>query len=186
MSAGLLNLESGEMSATSCSSESEHRVDAPKVLVESRDLLDLILGEVKVDVLEVLLGALRVVGLGDDGDSPLSRPAEENLSGRLGVGVGDGLDGGVLEEGGGVESTGVLDLEEGLRSEGGVCRRMDRSARAIVRKPSVRRTGSDGESDLLGELDERLLSQVGVVLEMEKFVSLREASERRETELTSI
>lgn len=60
---------------------SSRNSNSPKVLVKTRDLLNLILSEIKFDMLKVLLCAIWVVGFRNDGDSPLSGPTEEDLSG---------------------------------------------------------------------------------------------------------
>ena len=66
--------------------------------VEVVNGLDLLLGEVELDVVEVLANELRVGSLGDDDDALLGRPPKENLSSSPVVLLGDLEDGLVLEE----------------------------------------------------------------------------------------
>ena len=115
--------------------------------VETRDGLEVLLGEVKVEGVEVGLHGGLAAGLGNDGQAALGGPAEEDLGGVLVVLLADGLDGGVLEEG--LELLGVLHVElaEGSRAE--------------------RRVSSDGDALSLGEVEEVLLDEVGVVLDLE-------------------
>lgn len=61
--------------------------------------------------------------------------------------VGDALDSLMVEEKGGILGGLHVELDKGLRAEGGV--------------------GGDGDAALLGELDERLLGEVWVVLDLE-------------------
>ena len=115
--------------------------------VETRDGLEVLLGEIEIERVEVGLHGGLAAGLGDDGQAALGGPAEEDLGGVLVVLLADGLDGGVLEEG--LELLGVLHVElaERGRAEGGV--------------------GGHGDALSLGEVEEVLLDEVGVVLDLE-------------------
>ena len=95
-------------------------------------------------MLEVLANEDGVGGLGDDDDALLGGPAEEDLSGGAVVLLGDGGDNVVLEESGALVGALPVKLAE--------------------RDGAERRVSHHG--DLLGlrELDQRLLSEVGVVL----------------------
>lgn len=55
--------------------------------------------------------------LGDDGNTPLGGPAEEDLCGSLGVLLRDLRDNRAVEKGLRSQSSGVVELEEGLRPE---------------------------------------------------------------------
>ena len=115
--------------------------------VEGRDGGDILLGEIELNALQVgdhdgLAGAL-----GDDGQAALGSPAEQDLRGRAVVLGGDLLDGVVLDEGS--ELDGVLHVE--LEEAGG----------------AERAVGGDGDALLLGEVEELLLDEVGVVLDLE-------------------
>lgn len=120
----------------------------PQVLVDGRDALNLVVGQVEAVDLEVLLETVLAVGLGNDGNAALGGPAEQNLGGGHAVLGGDALDDIVVEEKRGVLSTLHLQLQEALGTEAGV--------------------GSDGDLVLLDELDELGLNQVGVVLDLQR------------------
>lgn len=81
-----------------------------EVLVKSRNLLNLGLLHIPASNLEVLLKTVLVVGLGDDSNTTLSGPSEEDLCGSLVVLLGETSDYLVLKE-----ERGVLgDLHAGL------------------------------------------------------------------------
>jgi len=117
------------------------------VAVEARDGLDVLLGEVEVNRVEVDSHDLGASGLGDNSQAALGGPAEQDLRGSLAVLVGNGLDCGILEKG--LELLGVLHVE--LAEAGG----------------AERAVGSDGNALLLGKVKEKLLNEVGVVLDLE-------------------
>jgi hypothetical protein len=100
-----------------------------------------------VKPMRAMLGREGVRGAtnGDDGDSSLGGPSEENLSVGLVVSLADGADDLGLEER--VNTSGHAELVERLRTE--------------------RRVGGDGNAEGLAELDEGLLGEVGVVLDLE-------------------
>lgn len=99
------------------STEVINGVVEPEVAVQARDGLNLILSKVEVRDLQVLQQPALGVGLGDDGQSALGGPAQENLCGGALVLLGDGSDGGVLEENGGVVGLLPVELDERLRAE---------------------------------------------------------------------
>lgn len=116
--------------------------------VEAGDGLDLVLGEVKLERGEVGGHDGGAGGLGDDGQAALGGPAEEDLRGVAAVLGGDALDGVVLDEG--LELGGVVHVE--LHERGG--------AEGAV--------GRDGDALGLGEVEELLLDEEGVVLDLER------------------
>lgn len=118
--------------------------------IQSRNALKLILSQIKTQHIQVLRQSPRVVRLGNDRDSSLRSPAEEDLSRGLAVLVSQALDGLVVEEqvyALGAVGEDALELDEALGAEGGV--------------------GGDGDVVLLGEGDELGLDEVGVVFDLE-------------------
>lgn len=115
--------------------------------VESADLLDLVLGEVESDGLQVGDHVLLTGGLGDDGKATLGGPAKEDLGGGLAVLGGDGLDSINLHQR--LDLAGMLHVEllERGGAEGGV--------------------GSDGDTLVFGKTEKLVLDEVGVVLDLE-------------------
>jgi hypothetical protein len=89
-----------------------------EVLVQLRDLLDLIVLQVEASDIQVLRQAVRRVRLRNDGDTTLCAPPEQNLCGSLAVCLGDLLDDRVVEEQRGVSGDLHVALDEGLRTEG--------------------------------------------------------------------
>ena len=128
------------------------RVVESQALVKCADLLNLILLEVEAAHVEVLCKTRLVVALGDDSNAALGRPTEQNLCGSLAVGVGNALDDVVVEEHRGVLCLLHVELDEGKRAE--------------------RAVGGHGDVALLAELEERLLSEVWVVLNLESLGQL--------------
>lgn len=118
-----------------------------QALIKSTDGLDLTLVEIKASDVQVLRETALVIALGNNSNSALSSPAEEHLSGSLPVLLGNTLDCGMVEEEGGILGTLHVKLDEAQGSEGGV--------------------RGDGNSVLLGVLNQRLLSQVWVVFNLE-------------------
>jgi len=88
-----------------------------EVLVKSRDLLNLGLLHIPASDLEVLLETVLVVGLGDDSNSTLSGPSEEDLCRGLVVLLGEASDHLVLKEERGVLGDLHASLDEGRRTE---------------------------------------------------------------------
>lgn len=117
------------------------------VEVKARDLVNLGLAEVEVGDLQVLLETALVVGLGNDSNSALSGPSEENLGCGLSVLVGNLLDQVVLEEERSV--LGALHVK------------------LVVRRGTEGGVGSDVDVVLLADVDELLLDEVWVVLDLE-------------------
>lgn len=117
------------------------------MLVQRADRLQLAGLQVKVGDLQVLRQAGGVVALGDNGNVTLSSPAQQDLSRGAVVLGGNGGDGSVLEQLGGILGVLELELDEAERAEG--------------------RVGGDGDALLLGVVDQRLLGEVGVVLDLE-------------------
>jgi hypothetical protein len=69
-----------------------------QVLVEVRDLSNLRLAHVKASDVQVLLQTVLRVALGDNGQTALCRPPQQDLCGCLAVLLGDLLDDGVIEQ----------------------------------------------------------------------------------------
>lgn len=115
--------------------------------VEGRDGGNLLLSEIEVDALEVLGHDLGPGALGDDGKAALGGPAEQDLRGGAVVVGRNLLDGLILEE----RSKRISVLHVELLEAG-------RAERAV---------GSDGDALVLGEVDQLLLDEVGVVLDLE-------------------
>ena len=115
--------------------------------VEGRDGGDVLLGEIELDARQVGGHELLAGALGDDGQAALGGPAEENLRGLAVVLGGDLLDGVVLDEGGQLDGVLHVELEEAGGAEGAV--------------------GGDGDALALGEVEQLLLDEVGVVLDLE-------------------
>lgn len=113
--------------------------------VKSADGLHVSITELERGDVEVAEETVLVVGLGDDSETLLDSPAEENLCGGLAVGLGNRTDGVVLEEGGKV--TVHVELTVRLRAEGGV--------------------GSDSDIKGLAKGNEPLLGEVRVELDLE-------------------
>lgn len=86
--------------------------------VESADGLDLVLSKIEAADVKVLSKAVLVVGLGDDGDTTLSGPSQQDLTSRLVVLVGNLLDDLVVEEKRGVVCSLHLQLNKGSGTEG--------------------------------------------------------------------
>lgn len=88
-----------------------------EVTVETSDLAELGLGEVEVSALKVLEETLGVIGFGDDSETALSRPSEEDLGGGAIVSRRDLGNEGVFEEGRGILSLVPVELDEGRGTE---------------------------------------------------------------------
>jgi len=142
------------------------RVVEPQALVQSADLLNLILLEVEAADIEVLCKTRLVVALGNDSNAALGRPAKEDLRRALSVSVGNALDDVVVEEHGGVLRLLHVELDERERAE--------------------RAVGSHGDVALLAELEERLLSEVWVVLDLESLRNLLCVAEQVEEKSTVV
>ena len=112
--------------------------------IEAVDGVDLLLGEVELDVVQVLSHEDGVSSLGDDDDTLLGRPPEEDLSRSPVVCLGDGVDSLVLEEQRALVRTLPVELTEGEGTEGRVSHNSN-----LLR---------------LSELDKVLLDEVRVVL----------------------
>lgn len=117
------------------------------MLVQRADRLQLAGFQVKVGDLQVLRQAGGVVALGDNGNVTLSSPAQQDLSRGAVVLGGNGGDGGVLEQLGSILGVLELELDEAERAEG--------------------RVGGDGDALLRSVVDQRLLGEVGVMLDLE-------------------
>jgi hypothetical protein len=72
---------------------------------------DLIISQVEIGAGQVLCQSFRVARLRDDRDSPLCRPAKEDLSRSLAVGFCGGSDVRLLEEGADELDFGVVELD---------------------------------------------------------------------------
>lgn len=118
-----------------------------EVSVKSADRLQLLLCKVELSNVQVLLQTLLVVALGDDSNSSLGAPSQEDLSRGLVVLLSESSDGGVLEEDRGVLGLLPVELNEGLWAEGRVC--------------------GNGNTLGLSQLDESGLDEVWVVLDLE-------------------
>lgn len=123
------------------------RVVESQVPVQGADGLDLAGFQVPASDVQVLRQAVRVVALGDDSDVALRGPAQQHLGRGLAVLLGNALDGRMLEQDRGLLRILHLQLEEALRTEGGI----------------------SGHSNalLLGIFNESRLRQVRVVLDLE-------------------
>lgn len=120
------------------------RVVQAEVEVQAVDLLHLLGRELEAGDLEVAEQAVMVVRLGDDSQTLLNSPAEEDLSrGLLGL-LRDGGDDIVREKAG--NTVVGTELEVALRAE--------------------RRVSGDGDAELLAESNEFLLGEVGVELDL--------------------
>jgi hypothetical protein len=86
--------------------------------VEGTDGLNLVLGKVEAADIKVLGKTVLVVGLGNNGNTTLGGPSEQDLAGRLAVLVGNLLDSLVVEEERGVVCSLHLQLNKGSRAEG--------------------------------------------------------------------
>jgi hypothetical protein len=128
------------------------RVVEPQSLVQAADLLDLILLQVEAAHVQVLRKTALVVALGDNGNTALSGPAQQDLRRALAVSVGDGLHDLVVKQHGGVLCLLHVELDERQRAE--------------------RAVGGHGDVALLAELEEGLLGEVGVVLDLESLGEL--------------
>ena len=73
------------------------RVVEPQVLVECKDILDLLVGEVEPSDVEVLCKTALVVALRDDSDVALCGPSQQHLGGGLAMLLSNRCDGGMLE-----------------------------------------------------------------------------------------
>lgn len=118
-----------------------------QVLVQRADRVNLTSFQVKVGDLQVLSQASGVIALGDNSNVTLSSPAQQDLGGSAVVLGSKRSDDSVVEQTGGILGLLDLQLDEAERTEGGVC--------------------SDGETLLLGVVDESLLGEVRVVLDLE-------------------
>lgn len=119
-----------------------------EVSVELVDSLNILIIELEVEVGHVLGQVLGAITLGDDSNTALGRPAEEDLRSGHAVLLSNGVDGLVVEEKlNTLETVHTLDLLEALGTEGGV--------------------GSDLDTLALSPLNELALSKVGVVLDLE-------------------
>lgn len=125
------------------------RVVKPRTLVERRNLRKVLIIEIKLGVVQVLERTIRVVTLGNDGDPTLRSPTKQDFCRSARVLLGDGSDDVVFEERGSLESESVVDLEEGLGTEGRVASHLE------------------GRREVLGELNEGGLGEKGVVLDLE-------------------
>ena len=123
------------------------RVVEAQAPVQPADAVQLAPVEIPPGHVQVLRQPPWVVALRDDGHVALGRPAQQHLRRRLAVLVRDGLDGRVVQEQGGVLGPRHVELEEGLRAQGGV--------------------GRDGDALALGVLHEARLGEVGVVFDLE-------------------
>lgn len=94
------------------------RVVEAEASVESADGLDLILSKVEAADVKVLSKTVLVVGLGDNGNTTLSSPSQQDLTSRLVVLVGNLLDDLVVEEKRGVVCSLHLQFDEGSGTEG--------------------------------------------------------------------
>lgn len=117
-----------------------------EVLVQTRNLLNLTVLEIKAGNIQVLRQAVWRVGLGDNAETALGGPAEKNLGGSLAVSLCNLLDDGVVEKKRGVGSDLHVALEEALGAE--------------------RRVGGDLDVVLAGELNEVGLDVVRVVFDL--------------------
>lgn len=86
--------------------------------VKAADGLNLVLSKIEAADVEVLGETVLVVGLGDNGNTTLGGPSEQDLASRLVVLVGDLLDNLVVEEKRGVVCSLHLQLDKGSRAEG--------------------------------------------------------------------
>jgi len=85
--------------------------------VETADGLNLILSKIEAADVEVLGKTVLVVGLGDNGNTTLSGPSEQDLASRLVVLFGNLLDSLVVEEERGVVCSLHLQLDKGSGTE---------------------------------------------------------------------
>lgn len=106
-----------------------------------------LLVNVKGSAVEVLLHNGRARGLGDDSETLLGGPSEEDLGRGLVVLLGEALEEIMLHEGRDGLGAVHVELDEAGRAEG--------------------RVGGDGDALLLGEADELGLLKVGVKLDLE-------------------
>jgi hypothetical protein len=138
------------------------RVVEAQSLVQAADLLDLILLQVEAAHVQVLRKTALVVALGDDSDAALGGPAQQHLRRALAVSIGNGLHDLVVEQHRGVFCLLHVELDERQRAE--------------------RAVGGHGDVTLLAELEERLLGEVGVVLDLESLRELLGVAEEVEQE----
>jgi hypothetical protein len=118
--------------------------------------------QVEAADVQVLCKTALVVALGDNGDAALGGPAQQNLRRALAVGVGNGLHDLVVEQHGSVLCLLHVELDERQWAERAVC--------------------GHGDVTLLAELEERLLGEVGVVLDLESLRELLGVAEEVEEE----
>lgn len=90
-------------------------------MVQSTDLLDLVLGQIEAAHIQVLRQTVLVIALGNDSNAPLRRPPQQDLRRGLAVLVRNALDGRVLKKKGGILRLLHVQLEERLGSKGRVC-----------------------------------------------------------------
>lgn len=117
----------------------------PQVLVKTADGLELRVFKIEAAHIQVLRKSALVVGLGNNGNTALSSPSEQNLCGSLAVLLGNALDSLVVEK-----KRHVLchaEFDKRLRTERGV--------------------GSDGNVVRLAHLDQSLLGEIWVVFDLE-------------------
>ncbi len=115
--------------------------------VQRRDGIQLLLIQIEICNLEILLQPLVIVALGNDGQSSLRCPSQQDLCWGTFVLLGDLGHDRVLEENGGVLRLLPFELDEGLWAEG--------------------RVGGYGYAFGFGELEKSGLHKVGVVLDLE-------------------
>ena len=123
------------------------RVVEPQTLVQAGDGLDLVLGQIEGADVQILRQTALVVALGDDSHATLRGPPQQHLRGRLVVLLCNALHMFVVEEERGLLGGSHVELEEGLRAEGGV--------------------GGDGDLERPAQVQEILLDEVWVMLDLE-------------------
>ena len=119
----------------------------PDTLVQRADRLEFLLLEVKLGVGKVSSEVLDAVALGDDSDSTLGAPPQNDLSRGTLMRLCDARDRLVLKQLGGVVCLFPIESDKRQRAKG--------------------RVSSKGDVLALGERDELLLHEVGVVLDLE-------------------
>ena len=93
------------------------RIVEPQPLVQPANALHLALLEIPARDVQILRQSPLVVTLRDNRHVSLRRPTQQYLRGRLAMLLGDLLDGGVIQEQGGVLGALHVEFEEGLGTE---------------------------------------------------------------------